>query len=268
MDLISNVIRTGDDLSGSDAIEIASLVAVVEDVDGGVLVAERYVSAPEKLDAGDLRKEFGVVRSDVEQVDLIPPLCGAGQDALDELFHQNLVERIEEEDEQKLGWQAMCECVGLVDMQVLAGMIGSQPDGHIFSRDLSEFAVEFDPFYLLEGEFGGEHHYTAFSATDIEKGVLFQAGVGGEGGLPKPHQRVEEGWCGSPICLAVALMDMLHPKLSTRDETTCIDSVTDVEGMLDGGAGPQLVINDLAHQSKSVWKPVTGDRLAYARGHR
>ena len=97
---------------------------------------------------------------------------------------------------------------------------------------VGESRVEFDADDLMEGQFAGDEHGSAFAGAEVEEGVV-RDGVGWVGGAPEIDKGAENARGDAVVGGDVGVVGVAGGEIAGRDKAAGFDAVDLVEGVLD-----------------------------------
>ncbi len=165
-------------ISGGSVLFLFGDFAQVGEV---ILGRHRDRALPEPAEGRVSIEDRGVLRVDVEDVELAGPGREPGFDSAKEFSQKRSLEGMEEKSKGG-GWGeiegkrvALDEADGREELLDFA--IVTESDGDVSVRDVGEGGVELHADDFEEGRLGSDEHGAAFAGTDIEKGIA----IDGEG---------------------------------------------------------------------------------------
>ncbi len=208
---------------------------------------------------------------DVEDVKRVAASGELGFDAAEEELEDGGFEGVEEEGEGGGAGEVEGEGVLLVELDGgewrggRVGCVGFAPEGEIALGDVSHGGVELDADDLVEGEFAGDQHGSAFAGTDVEEGVAVD-GVGWDGLAPEADEGAEDAGGDAVVGGDEGVVGMAGEEIAGGDEAAGVQIVGVVEGVDGSGGELEEVLRALARRWLGVRRRL-GDEEWLGHGH-
>ena len=203
-------------------------------------------AVPEAGEGGVVVEDVGALGVDVEKVEGGAGALGVvGFDAAEEGFEDGGFEGVEEEGQGGGAGEVEVEGVLLVEADGGDGVgggvggVGGEPEVEIALGDVGHGGVELDADDLVEGEFAGEEHGSAFAGADVDEGVAGD-GMGG-GGAPAVDEGAEDAGGYGVVGGDVLVVGVASEEMAGGDEAAGVGVVDLVEGVDGVGGGAEEV---------------------------
>ncbi len=201
-------------------------------------------AVPEAGEGWVIVEDVSALGVDVEEVESClrgaAALGESGFNALEKGFEDRSFEGVEEEGEGRGAGKVEVEGVLLIEADGGDGVgggvrgVGGEPEVEVSLGYVGHGGVELDADDLVEGEFAGEEHGSAFAGTDVDEGVAGD-GMGG-GGAPAVDEGAEDAGGDGVVGGDVLVVGVAGDEMASGNEATGVGVVDLVEGM-DGMGG-------------------------------
>ena len=200
-------------------------------------------AVPEAGEGWMVVEDVGAFGVDIEEVESAGALGEVGFDAPEEGFEDGGFEGVEEEGDGGGAGEVEVEGVLLVEADGGDGVgggvggVGGEPEVQVALGDVGHDGVELDADDLVEGEFAGEEHGSAFAGADVDEGVV---GDGMRGGVaPAVNEGAEDTGGDGVVGGDVLVIGVAGEEMTRGDEAAGVGVVDLVEGVDGVGGGTE-----------------------------